>query len=136
MEKGKVLAMSATCSLTAAFAYNLAIPSFIDSGQVFRSLFNERQHDQTKELIRNSSFDNIFDADNEENSEHGNDGKRQHNSDDTLRECEFRLRHVLMMVKVGMLISFQDFIENGVLRASVIEDEATYNKLDMTRRRV
>ena len=85
---------------------------------------DQRKHNQTEELVRDTSFDNILDANDKEDRKHGHNGKRQHNGDNAFRERKFWLRNVLVVIKIGVLICFQHLIEDGVLRASIVEDEA------------
>lgn len=57
-------------------AYDLTIPSFIDSSQMLRSLLNQWEENETEKLIRDTGLDDILNADNKEDCEHCDDGER------------------------------------------------------------
>lgn len=59
------------------WTHYLAIPGFVNGSQVLSSLFNEREQDQTEELVRNTVFHDVFDALDEEDGEEGDEGKGQ-----------------------------------------------------------
>lgn len=106
------------------YTYNLAVPRFINRGKVLCCFLYKRQQNQAKKLVRNTRFDNVFDALDEENSEKRYNGEGKHNGNEAFRHGEFRLGHVFVAVKVEVLVCLEHFIEDGVLRARIVEDEA------------
>lgn len=104
--------------------YNLSIPRLINCSKMLCCLFNQGKQNQTKELIGNTRLDNVFDALDEEDGEKGDNGQGNGNGDETFRHCELGLGNVFMVVQITVLVSFENFIEDGVLRASIVEDEA------------
>jgi hypothetical protein len=43
-------------------AYYLSVPRFINSGEMLSGLFDEREENQTEELVWDTCFDDVFDA--------------------------------------------------------------------------
>jgi hypothetical protein len=70
VEKSKVLEKISEFAKYGACekAYDLPVPSLIDSRQVFGCFLNEREHDQAEELIRDTSLYYIFNTLNQEHS--------------------------------------------------------------------
>jgi hypothetical protein len=85
--------------------YNLSIPCLIDSSQVFSCFFDQGQHDQTEELIRDACFHYIFDPFDQEHGEQGNNGKGKDESHNTLGERKLWLSKIIPSVEVSVLIS-------------------------------
>jgi hypothetical protein len=91
---------------------------------VFCRLLDKWEHNEAEELIRDTCLDHVLDAHHEEHCEHGYDCEGQRQCDDALCEGEFRLGDVFVVVEVGVLVGFEDFVEDGVLGARVVEYEA------------
>jgi hypothetical protein len=95
--------------------HNLPIPRLVNGCQVLCGLLDQGEHNEAEELIRDACFDYVLDAHDEEHGEHGYNYKGQHNGDDALGKGEFRLGDIFVVVQIGVLVGFEDFVENGVL---------------------
>lgn len=63
MEESEILQPLLACSFAPGReSYHLAIPSFINSSEMFSCLLDQRQNYQTEKLVGYSGFYNIFDA--------------------------------------------------------------------------
>jgi len=85
---------------------------------------NQRKHDQAKKLVRNARLHDVLNALDEEDSEKGDDGKRKRQGDNALGHGEFWLGQIVVAVKISVLIGFKNLVENGVLGARVVPNEA------------
>jgi hypothetical protein len=103
---------------------DLAVPGFVDGGEMLGGFFDKGQHDEAEELVWDAGFDDVFDALDEEDGEEGDDGEREDERDDAFCKGEFGLGEVFVVVEVGVFVGFEDFVEEGVLGARIVPDEA------------
>lgn len=88
------------------------------------------KHDETQKLIRYTGFDHVFNADNEEDGQHRHNGERQYDGYDALCKCKLRFCNIFVVVQVGMLIGLKNFVEDRVLRTSIVEDKTATFSID------
>jgi hypothetical protein len=101
----------------------LSIPSFINGGKMFSSLFDQGEHYQAEELVRDAGLDNILDAFDQEYCEQSDSRERKDQSYSAFSEGKLRLGKVGMSVKISVLISFEDFVKDGVLGTCIVPYE-------------
>lgn len=87
---------------------------------------HKRKQDEAEELIWYPGFDDIFNAFDQEESEERDNCEREDKRYNAFSEGKLRLCKIFVVIKIPMLIGFKDFIEDGVLRAGVVPDEAIF----------
>jgi hypothetical protein len=87
-------------------------------------LLDQRQQDQTEELVRDTGLYYIFDALDQKHSKESNESKRENQSDNTFGECELWLSQIIVTIKIGMFVGLKYLVENRMLRARIVPDEA------------
>lgn len=109
----------------------MAVPGLVNGSQVLCSLLDQGKHDETEELIGDARFDNVFNAHDEKDCQHCHNGERQSDGYDAFCESELRFCDILVMIQIGMLIGFKNFVEDGMLRAGIVENEAAAISMDI-----
>jgi hypothetical protein len=102
---------------------DLTIPRFVNSSQMLSRLFDKRQHDETKELVWNPRFNNIFDALDEEDGEERDNSEGQDKRNHALCKSKLGLGEILVVVQISVFVRLENFVEERVLGARIVPDE-------------